>query len=73
MICFWGLAEPQNDVDSEYRQYKKGDVPVIIHQSRWYAQWIKKTPDADAYLNRKLDIPNYDLYQQNLENFKTLF
>jgi lipopolysaccharide biosynthesis glycosyltransferase len=69
LVCFWGLAEPQNDVDSEWRLCKKGDIPVAIHLSRWYSQWIKKTPDADAYLNRKLNIPNYDLYHQNLLKF----
>jgi len=73
LVCFWGLAEPQNDVDSEWRQYKKGDVPVAIHYCRWYGPWIKKTPDADAYMIRKLEKSCYDLYQENLSKFKTIF
>jgi len=73
LVCFWGLAEPQNDVDSEWRQYKKGDVPVAIHYCRWYGPWINKTPDADAYMIRKLGKPCYDLYQENLSKFQTIF
>ncbi len=73
LVCFWGLAEPQNDVDSEWRQYKKGDVPVAIHYCRWYAPWIKKTPDMDAYKVHKLDIPCNELYLTNLSNFDSIF
>ncbi len=71
LIVFWGLAEPQNDVDSEYRMYKKGDIPTAIHLSRWYSQWIKKTPDMDAYFNHKLQKPNFDIYIENLELFNS--
>lgn len=73
LVCFWGLAEPQNDVDSEWRQFKKGDIPVAIHYTRWYCQWINKTPDMDAYLLRHLNIPCYELYQDNLSKFDTLW
>lgn len=73
MVCFWGLAEPQNDVDSDFRQFKKGDVPIAIHYTRWYAQWIKKTEDMDAYLVRKLDVPCHDFYQKKLSLFNQIF
>jgi len=73
LVCFWGLAEPQNDVDSGWRQFKKGDIPVAIHYSRWYNQWINKTPDMDAYMNRKLGIPCHDLYKENLSKFDNIF
>ncbi len=73
LVCFWGLAEPENDVDSEYRQFKKGDKAVAIHFSRWYSQWIEKTPDAGGYLNRVLNIPHYDLYNNNLNKFNERF
>jgi len=73
LVCFWGLAEPVNDVDSEWRQYKKGDIPVAIHYTRWYAPWIKKTPDADAYDIDKLDRVCYELYHENLSKFKKVF
>ena len=73
LVCFWGLAEPQNDVDSDFRLYKKGDVPVAIHYCRWYAPWIKKTPDADAYDIDKLGRVCYELYQENLSKFNEIF
>ncbi len=73
LVCFWGLAEPQNDEDSEYRQYKKGDIPVAIHYSRWYGPWIEKTPDADAYMLRRHNISCNDLYKQNLSKFNATF
>lgn len=73
MVCFWGLAEPDNDVDSEFRLFKKGDVPIAIHYTRWYAQWIKKTEDMDAYLVRKLGVPCYDFYETNLSLFNKVF
>lgn len=73
MVCFWGLAEPQNDVDSEYRKYKKGDKPVIVHYSRWYSPWIEKTPDADAYMCRRLNRPCNDIYKENLRLFNETY
>lgn len=69
LVAFWGLAEPQNDMDSEYRQYKKGDIPVAIHFSRWYSHWIDKTSNMDAYWNHRLNKPNHDIYKENLELF----
>jgi len=73
LVCFWGLAEPINDVDSEWRQFNKGDIPVAIHYCRWHAPWIKKTPDADAYRVLKLEKSCYELYHENLSKFETIF
>jgi len=72
LSTFWGLAEPQNDVVSETRGWVGGEVPVAIHYTRWYAMWNKKTPDADAYLIRKFNMPTFEFYHQNLEKFKDL-
>ncbi len=71
-VCFWGLAEPQNDVDCESRLYKQGDSPAIVHYSRWYAPWIDKTEEMDARICRRLNRPAYDIYIENLNSFKPL-
>jgi lipopolysaccharide biosynthesis glycosyltransferase len=69
MACFWGCDEPQNQRYSESRGWIGDERPVILHMSRWYAQWIEKTDNMDAYYNHKLKIPCFDLYIQNLTKF----
>lgn len=73
LVCFWGLAEPVNDVASDWRGWVGGEVPVVVHYTRWYAPWLVKTPNADAYLSRKLNVPCRELYDINLSKFTSIF
>lgn len=73
LCCFWGHAEPSNDVASDWRGWVGGEVPVGIHYTRWYAQWNYKTPDADAYKVHKLDKPTFEIYHDNLKKFNEVF
>lgn len=73
LCCFWGHAEPSNDVVSDWRGWVGGEVPVGIHYTRWYAQWNYKTPNADAYKVHKLDKPAFEIYHDNLKKFDEVF
>lgn len=73
LVGFWGFAEPQNDIASELRGWKGGEIMVGIHYSRWYAPWIEKKPDMEAYLIHHLNTPVNQLYKQNLSQFNQVF
>ena len=73
MVCFWGCAEPQNDVFSETRGWRGGEIVIGVHYCRWYAPWLEKRPDMDAYFLHRLNIPCNELYKQNLSKFNEIF
>lgn len=73
MFCYWGLDEPNSRVASDTRGYKGGELPVVLHYCRWYAPWVEKTPDADAYMARRLGVPCIEVYRRNLAMFDELF
>ena len=53
--------------------FKKGDIPVGVHFCRWHSQWINKKDNMDAYWNHRLNKSNYDIYQENLSLFNSIF
>lgn len=73
LVTFWGCDEPQNRIYSEWRNWVGDEVPVALHYSRWYGQWIEKTPNMDAYMNHRLGKPCNDIYKENLALFDTIF
>lgn len=73
LVCYWGLDEPQNRVDSEFRGYKADDVPVAIHFGRHYAMWEPKNEGQAAYYSDRTGRVNKELYLENLRAFDEYF
>lgn len=73
LFCFWGLDEPNARVPSDTRGWRGDEVPVLLHYARWHAPWIVKTPDMDAYRNRRLDCVCHEFYANNLQQFAQEF
>lgn len=78
LFVYWGLDcqpdERQNSrVASESRGWDGTEVPVVIHMARWYANWLVKAPNADAYFNDRLGVVNHEFYQRNLADFDAVF
>jgi len=71
--CFWGLDEENARVPSIARGWRGGEIPVALHYGRWYAPWIEKTPDMDAYSLPRLDKVCHEFYAENLAAFGTVF
>ncbi len=72
--CTWfPFDEPSNRVVSEPRGWDGTEEPEILHYWSAHAPWIEKTPDAGGYFNYRLDKPSYDVYQENLAAFETVF
>ena len=75
LFVYWGLDEFASRVASTGRGWDGTEIPAVVHYARWYSQWTKKTPDADAYDNNRIGdgVVCYDFYQQNLADFDTVF
>ncbi len=69
----WGLDNENARVPSISRGWRGGEVPVILHFTRWYAQWIKKEPEMDAYASDRLGRVYHELYAENLKAFDKAF
>lgn len=77
-FVYWGLDckpdERQNSrVPSASRGWDGTEVPVVIHMARWYANWLVKAPNADAYSNDRLGVVNHEHYLKCLADFETEF
>lgn len=73
LFCYWGLDELNARVPSETRGWRGDEVPAIHHFCRWYAPWIKKTGNMDAYFNLRLNRVNHEFYAENVAAFDSLF
>ncbi len=73
LFCFWGLDENNARVVSESRGWDGTEVPIILHYARWYAPWIVKKPDTDAYSNNRLDRVCHEFYAENVQAFDQEF
>lgn len=74
LSCYWGYDEPQNRTpNGVYPEWTGEEVPAVVHYTRWYAPWIKKTPEMDAYLSPRLGKPCLDVYRENLAAFDSIF
>jgi hypothetical protein len=73
LICYWGLDEKASRVASAGRGWNGTEVPAVIHMARWYANWLVKASNADAYFNDRLGVVNHEFYLQNLADFETVF
>jgi hypothetical protein len=73
LICYWGLDEKASRVPSASRGWVGGEIPAVIHMARWYANWIVKASNADAYFNDRLGVVNHEHYLKCLEDFETVF
>lgn len=73
LFCFWGSDEPQSRVESHFRRWIGNEEPVLLHYCRWYAPWIVKTPDQEAYKILRLDRVCHELYAENLTAFEQEF
>lgn len=73
LFCYWGLDELNARVPSESRGWRGDEVPVIHHFCRWYAPWVNKRPDMDAYFNLRLNRVNHEFYAENVAAFPTVF
>ncbi len=73
LFCFWGLDEDNARVESETRGWDGTEVPIILHYARWYAPWIEKTKDMDAYHNSRLNRVCHEFYAENVEGFNKEF
>lgn len=71
--CYWGLDNENARVMSISRGWRGDEVPVMLHYCRWYAPWVVKKPDMDAYLQLRLNKPCHEFYQENLDAFDTVF
>ena len=71
--CFWGLDEDNSRVPSIARGWRGGEIPVVLHYGRWYAPWVVKTSDMDAYSAPRLGKVCHEFYAKNLSAFNTLF
>ncbi len=71
--CFWGLDEENARVPSIARGWRGGEIPIALHYGRWYAPWVEKTEDMEAYSVPRLDRVCREFYLENLQKFDTLF
>ncbi len=71
--CHWGLDEHNSRVPSLSRGWRGDEIPAILHFTRWYAPWVEKEPDADAYLSHRMGRPYIDIYKENLAKFDATF
>lgn len=71
--CHWGLDNHNARVPSISRGWRGDEVPVILHFTRYYAPWLIKEPDADAYASHRLGRPYRDIYADNLAAFNEIF
>jgi len=71
--CYWGLDEFASSVPSVGRGWRGDEIPVVVHYCRWYAPWIVKTPDADAYDNNRIGRVCHEFYADNLAAFNETF
>ncbi len=71
--CFWGLDEENARVPSIARGWRGGEVPIALHYGRWYAPWVVKKPDMDAYALPRLDRVCHEFYAENLAKFDEVF
>jgi len=72
-FCYWGLDEFASRVPSVGRGWRGDEIPVVVHYCRWYAPWIVKTPDADAYDNNRIGRVCHEFYSDNLAAFDEIF
>lgn len=73
LFCYWGLDNVDSRVASDYRGYKGGEMPVVLHYCRFYAPWLEKEPNADAYLHLRSGLRCLDIYRTNLALFNERF
>lgn len=71
--CYWGLDEDNARVPSIARGWRGDEIPVILHYTRWYAQFVKKAPEADAYMIPRLNRIALEFYNDNLAKFDETF
>ena len=71
--CFWGLDEPNARVQSDSRGWHGREVPIVLHYTRWYAPWIVKQPEAEAYYNDRIRHVCHEFYTDNLAAFDEVF
>ncbi len=71
--CFWGLDEDDSRVKSIARGWRGDEIPIAIHYGRWYAPWVVKTPDMDAYDAPRLGKVCHEFYAENLAAFENEF
>ena len=72
-FCFWGLDELNARVPCEGRGWHGNEVPIVLHYGRWYAPWIEKTPEMDAYQTDRLGRVCRELYAENVAAFEQEF
>ncbi len=73
LFCFWGLDEENAQVESETRGWRGDEVPIVLHYARWYAPWIEKKSDMEAYANNRLNRVCHEFYSKNVEAFDREF
>jgi len=73
LFCFWGLDENNARVVSETRGWDGTEVPIILHYARWYAPWVEKKADMDAYANNRLNRVCHEFYRENTQAFEEEF
>ena len=71
--CWHGLDEENARVPSIARGWRGDEVPAILHYGRWYAPWIEKTEDMDAYNAPRLGRVCHEFYTENLAKFDEMF
>lgn len=71
--CHWGLDNHNARVPSISRGWRGDEVPVILHFTRFYAMWLEKKPEADAYASHRLGRPYREIYKENLAAFEETF
>lgn len=71
--CYWGLDEQASRVPSAARGWVGGEIPSVVHYTRWYAPWIIKTSDMHAYDNDRIGRVCHEFYQDNLNAFDDVF
>jgi len=80
-VCFFGCDYPENQIASEYRQWRGDEEPAILHYTRWFAPWVVKeichSPEPNtepgAYRNHRLGRICHELYAENLAAFDETF
>jgi hypothetical protein len=72
---WWAFDDPGNRVPREtpLPKWYGTEEPQILHYWGMYAPWLKKTPDAGAYFNHRLNRPCREVYEENLAAFDVLF
>lgn len=75
LFVYWGLDEFASRVSSAGRGWDGTEVPAVVHYARWYAPWIVKASNADAYDNNRIGsgVVCHEFYQRNLADFETVF